>query len=206
VTDDESTKPATASNEPDEAHAPDSPPDGTPEVDAKSTSEVGEAPDSPRVVDTNVPAAMPSTENLADDAPRGSEPEVARAVDAAAPPEKGAPSLPAEEPQDALFEALWKRVLESWDDDKPHVAILEHAVRNERMPELAGRYRAQKEVPGREERAKKKLDGIIVAATQMLMATKTDRSEKAPWQLTAAVGVICVLVLVWVAFKVFGVH
>jgi hypothetical protein len=74
------------------------------------------------------------------------------------------------------------------------------------MPELAGRSRAQKEVPGREERAKKKLDGIIVAATQMLMATKTDRAEKAPWQLTAVVGVICVIVLVWVARKVFGAH
>lgn len=209
MTDDERTKPvtdATEATEPDEAQAAESPPDVIPATDSKSTSAAGEGPDSLRAVDTNLPAAMPSTENLADDAPRGSEPEVARAVDAVAPPEKVAPSLPAEEPQDALFEALWKRVLESWDDDKPHVAILEHAVRNERMPELAGRYRAQKEVPGREERAKKKLDGIIVAATQMLMATKTDRDEKAPWQLTAAVGVICVLVLVWVARKVFGAH
>lgn len=191
MTDDETKKPVAEANDPNDADASSAPDDAvTPPTEAN---------DSP-------PSPAASTENLADDAPRGSEPEVARAVDPEPPPEKGAPGLPAEEPQDALFEALWKRVLESWDDDKPHVAILEHAVRNERMPELAGRYRAQKEVPGREERAKKKLDGIIVAATQMLMATKTERPEKAPWQITAAVGVVCVVVLVWVAFKVFGVR
>ena len=197
MTDDETKKPVVEANQPNDANDARSHDDSAAQQPEANESTTDEA---------RAPLAAPSTENLADDAPRGSEPEVARAVDPEPPPEKGAPALPAEEPQDALFEALWKRVLESWDDDKPHVAILEHAVRNERMPELAGRYRAQKEIPGREERAKKKLDGIIVAATQMLMATKTERPEKAPWQITAAVGVVCVVVLVWVAFKVFGVR
>src|SRR5262249_7204662 len=31
--------------------------------------------------------------------------------------------------KDAIFEALWKRTLEAWDDDKPHNAILDHALR-----------------------------------------------------------------------------
>lgn len=104
---------------------------------------------------------------------------------------------------DALFEALWKRVLESWDEDKPHVAILEHAMRSEMLPELAGRYRAEKDVPGHEERAKKKLDGIVIAATHMLMATKTEKPQKTPWQLTVSVAIVCVVVLVYVAAKVF---
>lgn len=129
----------------------------------------------------------------------------ADAKDPAPPPEPT--TSPAEAMgNDALFEALWKRVLESWDEDKPHAAILDHAVRSEMLPELAGRYRAHKEVPGHEERAKKKLDALIVAATQMLMATKTEKPEKAPWQLTVGVALVCVIVLVWLAFKVLKPH
>ena len=30
---------------------------------------------------------------------------------------------------DLVFDTLWKRVLEAWDDDKPHVAILDYAIR-----------------------------------------------------------------------------
>lgn len=126
-----------------------------------------------------------------------------------APPPEGGPDVPERSDEltsDALFEALWTRVLDSWDDDKPHVAILEHALRTEMLPELAGRYRKQKDVQGHEERAKKKLDAIVIAATQMLMAMKTEKPEKAPWQLTAGVAVVCVLVLVWVAFKILKPH
>ena len=132
------------------------------------------------------------------------EPAVADAADPAPPPEAAAHGSADEASPDALFEALWTRVLGSWEDDKPHTAILEHALRTEMLPDLAGLYRAQKDVPGHAERAKKKLDALIVAATQMLMATKTEKPEKAPWQLTASVAVVCVLVLVWVAFKVLS--
>jgi hypothetical protein len=129
----------------------------------------------------------------------------AEAQDPAPPPEPM--TSPADAMgNDALFEALWKRVLDSWDEDKPHAAILDHAVRSEMLPELAGRYRAHKEVPGHEERAKKKLDALIVAATQMLMATKTEKAEKAPWQLTVGVALVCIVVLVWLAFKVLKPH
>ena len=103
---------------------------------------------------------------------------------------------------DALFEALWARVLTSWDEDKLHAAILEHALRSEMLPELAGRYRAEQDVPGHEARAKKRLDAIVVAATQMLFAQRTPKAEKPPWQLTASVALACVVVLVWLAFKV----
>ena len=146
------------------------------------------------VADATSPGANDSDDSDATPA------EVAEAKDPA-PPE-AATSTSEAMSSDALFEALWKRVLESWEDDKPHAAILDHAVRGEMLPELAGRYRAHKEVPGHEERAKKKLDALIVAATQMLMATKTEKPEKAPWQLTVGVALVCVIVLVWLAFKV----
>lgn len=146
----------------------------------------------------DAPAPGPSPE-----APTEPDPIADDAVVAEAPlePEAHAPTL-AEGSPEALFEALWGKVLASWDDDKPHASILEYALRSERLPELAGRYRAETTVPGHEARAQKRLDAIVVAATQLLFAQRAPKREKAPWQLTVGVGLVCVLVLVWLAFKV----
>jgi hypothetical protein len=108
--------------------------------------------------------------------------------------------------RDAVFEALWKRTLEAWDDDKPHAAILDHAIKNEKLPELAGRYRALKDDPEKGARAQKKIDGIIVAATQMLMATKTPPRTKTPWQWNAAAFAIFLIVCGWLVYQLFIPH
>ena len=55
-------------------------------------------------------------------------------------------------------------------------------------------------------RAKKKLDGIVVAATQMLLATKTPAREKVPWQWTASVAMLMVLIISFLAYKILGHH
>ena len=52
--------------------------------------------------------------------------------------EAGAP--PALDGDGAILDALWARVLEAWDDDKPHHALLEYALRAQKLPEVAGRY------------------------------------------------------------------
>lgn len=151
---------------------------------------------------SDAPSETNDTEAAADATSEATAAEPAVARDPASSTDStSAPSTDDATP-DALFEALWRRVDEAWDDDKPHVAILEHAIRSELLPELAGRYRSQKDVAGREERAKKKLDGIVIAATHMLMATKSEPPKKAPWQLTASVAIVCVVVLVWLAFKI----
>lgn len=108
--------------------------------------------------------------------------------------------------RDAIFEALWKRTLEAWDDDKPHAAILEHALKSEKLPDLAGRYRALKDDPAKGARAQKKIDGIIVAATQMLMATKTPPRTKTPWQWSAAAVLMFALVCVYLFYTLFVPH
>lgn len=107
---------------------------------------------------------------------------------------------------DVLFEALWKRTLEAWDDDKPHAAILEHALRTEQLPALAGRYRSLKDDPEKGARAQKKIDGIVVAATQMLMATKTPPRTKMPWQWTAAAAAVFGLVCAYLFYLLFVPH
>ena len=108
--------------------------------------------------------------------------------------------------RDAIFEALWKRTLEAWDDDKPHAAILDHALKSEKLPDLAGRYRALKDDPEKGARAQKKIDGIVIAATQMLMATKTPPRTKTPWQWSAAAALTFAIVCVYLFYALFIPH
>ena len=108
--------------------------------------------------------------------------------------------------RDAIFEALWKRTLEAWDDDKPHAAILDHALKSEKLPDLAGRYRALKDDPEKGARAQKKIDGIVIAATQMLMATKTPPRTKTPWQWSAAAALTFAIVCVYLFYTLFIPH
>ena len=107
---------------------------------------------------------------------------------------------------DAIVEALWKRVLEAWDDDRPHQAALSYALQNERLPDIAGRYRKLLDDPEKGARAKKKIDAIVIAATQLLMATKTPPREKVPWQWTASVAAVFVLVVSFLAYKILLHH
>lgn len=115
-------------------------------------------------------------------------------------------SADASEDSDAVLEALWSRVLEAWEDDKPHHAALDYALKAQKLPELAGRYRALKDDPEKGARAQKKIDGIIVAATQMMMATKTPPRTKTPWQWTASVAIASAIVCAWLFYKLFVPH
>jgi hypothetical protein len=106
----------------------------------------------------------------------------------------------------AMLELLWTRVLEGWDEDGPHRAILEHAVKCERLPDLASRYRALKNDPEKGARAQKKIDGIVVAATQLMMATRTPPTTKTPWTWTAAATLVFVIVSAWLFYVLFVPH
>jgi hypothetical protein len=108
--------------------------------------------------------------------------------------------VPDDEPTDPVLEALWKRVVEAWDDDKPHAAVLEHALREQQLPELAGRYRTLVDDPEKGALAKKKLDGIVLAATQMLMSMKTPKPGKVPLPITLSAFAVSALLLSWLAY------
>jgi hypothetical protein len=110
------------------------------------------------------------------------------------------------EAPDAVFNALWARVLEAWDDDKPHQRALSYALEHEMLPEIAGRYRKLADDPEKGPRAKKKIDAIVVAATQLLLATKTPPREKVPWTWTASVAIVMILVISFLAYKLFIHH
>jgi hypothetical protein len=106
-----------------------------------------------------------------------------------------------EESTDALFEALWSKATEDWDNDKPHQALLQHALDKQMLPELAGRYRKLQDDPEKGARAKKKIDGIIVAATQMMMATKTPLPTKTPWSWTLSAVLLFGIVIAFLFYK-----
>jgi hypothetical protein len=115
-------------------------------------------------------------------------------------------AVPDDETNDPILEALWKRVVEAWDDEKTHAALIEHAMREQRLPEIAGRYRALSEDPERGAAAKKKLDAIVLAATQMLMSMKTPKSEKVPLPITLSAFGVCAVLLAWLAWALWGKH
>jgi hypothetical protein len=101
-----------------------------------------------------------------------------------------ATAYPADATTDPAFEALWQRVTESWDEEKTHGALLEYAIRTDQLPLIAGRYRALKDDPVKGEFARKRLDAIVIAATQLMMSMKTPPQTKVPLPITlSAVGI-----------------
>jgi hypothetical protein len=111
-----------------------------------------------------------------------------------------------DEPRDPVLDALWARVLDAWDDDKPHAAALDHALRAQLLPELAGRYRELVDDPEKGALAKKKLDAIVVAATQMLLSMKTPKPGKTPLPITLSAFGISLALLSWLAWAIWGRH
>ena len=104
---------------------------------------------------------------------------------------------------DALFEALWGRVLAAWDDEKTHHAILDYALQRECLAELAGRYRSLADDAEKGELAKKKLSGVVIAATNMLDSMKTPRNSGIPLNITLTAAAIAFMLVGWVAVLVF---
>jgi hypothetical protein len=113
-------------------------------------------------------------------------------------------SVPDPAEADPVLEALWRRVLDAWDDDKAHSALIDHGLRTQALPELAGRYRALLEDADKGAVARTKLDAIVIAATQMLWSMKTPAPGKVPLSLTLTAFGICALLLAWLGWAVWG--
>jgi hypothetical protein len=116
------------------------------------------------------------------------------------------PPLPDLSANDPILEALWDRVAAAWDDDRAHAALLDHALRTQALPELAGRYRSLVSDPTRGALAKKKLDVIVIAATESLWAMKTPKPGRMPVSITLSAFGVCALLLGWLAWVLWGGH
>lgn len=102
------------------------------------------------------------------------------------------------------LDALWEKILEDWADEKRHAAALTYALSTENLPDLAGRYRALKDDPEKGPYAQKRIDAIVVAATQMLASMKTPAPPKQNKVLTFAVAIVCAIVVSWLAYRVLS--
>jgi hypothetical protein len=74
---------------------------------------------------------------------------------------------------DAAFEALWKNVLDRWDDERAHGAFLEHCQITDQLAEAAARYRGMKGDRERGAVAEKRLAGVAIVALAKLEASRS---------------------------------
>lgn len=105
----------------------------------------------------------------------------------------------------AQLDELWTRVLDAWDDDKSHAALLEFALRAQALPAVAARYRQLVEDPAKGPRARQKLDAVAAAATNMLFSTRTARGRVPP-SITLSAFATCALLLAWLAWALWKAH
>src|SRR6478735_3373571 len=74
---------------------------------------------------------------------------------------------------DAAFEALWKSVLDRWQDERAHGAFLEYCQHTDQLAEAAARYRGMKGDRERSAIAEKRLAGVAIVALAKLHATRS---------------------------------
>ena len=74
---------------------------------------------------------------------------------------------------DPAFEALWKAVLDRWDDERTHGAFLDYCGASDQLAEAAARYRGMKGDRDRSQVAEKRLAAIGIVALAKLEATRS---------------------------------
>jgi len=103
---------------------------------------------------------------------------------------------------DSAFEALWKNVLDRWEDDRAHGAFLEHCQVTDQLAEAAARYRGMKGDRDRGASAEKRLAGVAIVALAKLEATRTprrsSRSRTGATLVALAFGIATMLLLSYV--------
>ncbi len=97
---------------------------------------------------------------------------------------------------DPALEALWKNVLDNWDDDKAHGAFLEHCQRSDQLVEAAVRYRGMQGDRERGAVAEKRLSGVAMLAMAQLEASRTPPGEpRSRWVITTVALVLLLVAL-----------
>ena len=91
---------------------------------------------------------------------------------------------------DPALEALWKQVLDDWNDDARHTAFLEYCHTSDQLLEAAVRYRGMSADRDRSESAQKRLKGIALMAMSRLESERTTPRQAR----RQAAGIVLILV------------
>ena len=102
-------------------------------------------------------------------------------TDSAGPP---APDL-----LDPAFETLWTHVLAHWEDDKAHVAFLEHCHAHDQLLAAAKRYRGLSQSATHQQQAARRLNAIAVMALANM-----ERSRRGPMDAKRQAGRLVALI------------
>lgn len=79
-------------------------------------------------------------------------------------------------PPDPTLEALWKRVLDGWDDERRHSAFLDYCQKSECLVDAAVRYRGMAGDRERAQVAEKKLKAVaLLAMTRLEVVRHAER-------------------------------
>jgi len=76
-------------------------------------------------------------------------------------------------PADPVLDALWKRCVEDWSDDRAHGAFIEHCQNTRQLLEAAVRYRGMSGDHARGPSAGKRLEAIALLAMTQLESVRT---------------------------------
>ena len=79
---------------------------------------------------------------------------------------------------DAALEALWKNVVDQWDDERAHGAFLEHCQTTDQLVEAAVRYRGMAGDRERGDVARKRLQGVAILAMAKLESSRTSPGRR----------------------------
>jgi hypothetical protein len=106
---------------------------------------------------------------------------------------------------DPAFEALWKNVLDKWDEERAHGAFLEHCQATDQLAEAAARYRGMKGDRDRSAVAEKRLAGVAIVALAKLEATRS-KLPQAPrrtgsWILATSFGLAALGLLAYLLWS-----
>lgn len=88
-------------------------------------------------------------------------------------------------PIDPTLDALWKNVLDRWENDAAHQAFLNHCQASDALDEAAMRYRGMKGDHERGPGAEKRLTAVLMLAMSKLEVTRT-RPESSSSALSKA--------------------
>ncbi len=94
---------------------------------------------------------------------------------------------------DPILEALWKKVLDSWDDDGAHGAFMSHCQETQQLPEAAARYKGMTGDHDRGASAEKRLGGVALLAMASLQHEPRTDPHKVPRWIAIIVSIFFVL-------------
>lgn len=77
-------------------------------------------------------------------------------------------------PVDSALEALWKNVLDNWDNDAAHRAFLDHCQSHDALDAAAVRYRGMKGDRDRGAVAEKRLGAVLMLAMSKLEVSRAE--------------------------------